>query len=159
MGVSRKNIGLSSYLVNDELTLDDVVLNQSKVKVEFDVVLSGEIPPNPSEILNNGRLEDLLEEAKGIYDYIIVDTAPTMLVTDTLTIFDQADAIIYMIRANYTELKILRHVNDLVKFKETKNVAIAINAVEEKKGYEYNYGYGYGYYADKTKKKKWYQFN
>ena len=83
-----------------------------------------------------------------------------MLVTDTLTIFDQADAIIYMIRTNYTELKILRHIGDLVKFKETKNLAIAINAVEEKKGYEYNYGYGYGYYSDdKKKKKKWYQFS
>jgi len=160
LGVSRKNIGLSSYLVNNELKLEDVILQQSKVKVDFDIVLSGEIPPNPSEILNNGRLEHLLEEAKKVYDYIIVDTAPTMLVTDTLTIFDMADAIIYMVRANYTELKILRHIRDLVKFKETKNLAIAINAVEEKKGYEYNYGYGYGYYAEKEKKKKkWYQFS
>lgn len=159
LGVSRKNIGLSSYLVNNELKLDDVILQQNKVKVDFDIILSGEIPPNPSEILNNGRLEQLLNEAKEKYDYIIVDTAPTMLVTDTLTIFDLADAIIYMVRANYTELKILRHIGDLVKFKETNNLAIAINAVEEKKGYEYNYGYGYGYYSDENKKKKkWYQF-
>jgi capsular exopolysaccharide synthesis family protein len=159
LGVSRKNIGLSSYLVNNELKLEDVILRQDKVKVDFDIILSGEIPPNPSEILNNGRLEQLLEEAKTKYDYIIVDTAPTMLVTDTLTIFDLADAVIYMVRANYTELKILRHIGDLVKFKDTNNLAIAINAVEEKKGYEYNYGYGYGYYSDENKKKKkWYQF-
>ncbi len=158
LDASRKTIGLSSYLSNDDLKLQDILLKTSKVKTEFDVILSGEIPPNPSEILNNGRLEELLEEAKQTYDYIIVDTAPTMLVTDTLTILELADAIIYMVRANYTEVKTLSHINELVTQKKVSNMAIAINAVEKKKGYEYNYGYGYGYAAD-DKKKKWYKFS
>jgi capsular exopolysaccharide synthesis family protein len=156
LGVSKKNIGLSSYLVDQDLKLNDVIFKTEK-DLNFDIILSGEIPPNPSELLNNGRLEELIAEARGVYDYIIVDTAPTMLVTDTLTIVDQADAIIYMIRANFTELKILRHVKELTKFNMKKNVGIAINAVDEKKGYEYNYGYGYGYGID-TKVKKWYHF-
>ena len=159
LGVPKKTVGLSSFLSNPEMNLNDVVFKNENIKLDFDIILSGEIPPNPSELLNNGRLKDLLDEAREIYDYVIVDTAPTMLVTDTLTIIDQADAIIYMIRTNFTELKLLRHINDLVKFNKQNNLAIAINAVEEKKGYEYNYGYGYGYYADKSKsKKKWYQF-
>ena len=154
LGVSKKNIGLSSYLVDAELTMNDVIFKTEK-DINFDIILSGEIPPNPSELLNNGRLEDLIAEARKIYDYVIIDTAPTMLVTDTLTIIDQADAIIYMVRANFTELKILRHIKDLSKFNMKKNVGIAINAVDEKKGYEYNYGYGYGYNTE-TKVKKWY---
>jgi len=156
LNVSKKNIGLSSYLVDSKLKLDDVVFKGEK-KLNFDIVLSGEIPPNPSELLNNGRMEHILEEAKARYDYVIIDTAPTMLVTDTLTIVNLADAIIYMVRANYTELKVLRHIKELSRVNMNRNIGIAINAVDEKKGYEYNYGYGYGYGAD-SKAKKWYQF-
>lgn len=156
LGVSKKNIGLSSYLVDDELKLEDVIFKTEK-DLKFDIILSGEIPPNPSELLNNGRLHRLVEEAREVYDYVIIDTAPTMLVTDTIAILDLADAVVYMVRANFTELKILRHVRELNKFNMKKNVGIAINAVDQKKGYEYNYGYGYGYGID-TKVKKWYQF-
>ncbi len=156
LGVSKKNIGLSSFLVDKNLELNDVIFKSEK-ELNFDIILSGEIPPNPSELLNNGRIEELIKQAREVYDYVIVDTAPTMLVTDTLTIVNLADAIIYMIRANFTELKILRHIKELSKFNMQKNIGIAINAVDEKKGYEYNYGYGYGYGID-TKVKKWYHF-
>lgn len=156
LGVSKKNIGLSSYLVDPDLKLEDVIFKTEK-NLNFDIILSGEIPPNPSELLNNGRIYELVDQARGMYDYVIIDTAPTMLVTDTLSIMDIADAIIYMVRANFTELKILRHIRELSKFNMKENVGIAINAVDEKKGYEYNYGYGYGYGVD-TKIKKWYQF-
>jgi capsular exopolysaccharide synthesis family protein len=156
LGVSKKNIGLSSYLVDPELKLNDVIFKTEK-DINFDIILSGEIPPNPSELLNNGRIYKLIEEAREIYDYVIIDTAPTMLVTDTLSIMSLADAIVYMVRANFTELKILRHIRELNKFNMKSNVGIAINAVDEKKGYEYNYGYGYGYGID-TKVKKWYNF-
>ncbi|RRO19736.1 polysaccharide biosynthesis tyrosine autokinase [Flavobacteriaceae bacterium 14752] len=154
--VSKDSIGLSSYLVDSEIELDDVKLKH-KHDLNFDVIISGEIPPNPSELLNNGRFEELLKEAKEKYDYILVDTAPTMLVTDTLTIFEHADIIIYMVRTNFTELKILNHIKELKEIKKLKNIAIAINGVNTKKGYDYNYGYGYGYSED-VKKKKWYQF-
>jgi len=156
LGVSKKNIGLSSYLVDPELTLKDIIFKTEK-DINFDIILSGEIPPNPSELLNNGRIYQLVEEARKTYDYVIIDTAPTMLVTDTLSIMSLADAVIYMVRANFTELKILRHIRELNKFNMKNNVGIAINAVDEKKGYEYNYGYGYGYGVD-TKVKKWYNF-
>ncbi|NBC58411.1 MAG: polysaccharide biosynthesis tyrosine autokinase [Bacteroidetes bacterium] len=156
LDVSKDSVGLSSYLVNRDLKLEDIKL-KLKNDLNFDVIISGEIPPNPSELLNNGRLEELLEEAKKQYDYILVDTAPTMLVTDTLTIFEHADIIIYMVRTNFTELKILNHIKELKALKKLNNLAIAINGVNTKKGYDYNYGYGYGY-SEEVKKKKWYQF-
>lgn len=157
LGVKKNSLGLSSYLINPDLTLDEILLKKTS-DINFDVIISGEIPPNPSELLNNGRLKNLFDEArKHGYDYIIVDTAPTMLVTDTLTIFEYADAIIYMIRADFTELKILKHIKELQKNKKLNNIAIAINGVNTKKGYDYNYGYGYGYSED-NKSKKWYEF-
>lgn len=157
LDVSKDNVGLSTYLVDRDVKIDDIKLEPSH-DLNFDVIISGEIPPNPSELLNNGRLEELLEEAKKQYDYILVDTAPTMLVTDTLTIFEHADIIIYMVRTNFTELKILNHIKELKELKKLNNLAIAINGVNTKKGYDYNYGYGYGYSED-VKKKKWYQLN
>ena len=157
LSVSKNSLGLSSYLINPDLTLDEILLKKTS-DINFDVIISGEIPPNPSELLNNGRLKNLFDEArKHGYEYIIVDTAPTMLVTDTLTIFEYADAIIYMVRADFTELKILKHIKELQKNKKLNNIAIAINGVNTKKGYDYNYGYGYGYSED-NKSKKWYEF-
>lgn len=156
LDVSKDTVGLSSYLVNRDLKLEDIKL-KLKNDLNFDAIISGEIPPNPSELLNNGRLEELFKEAKKQYDYILVDTAPTMLVTDTSTIFEYADIIIYMVRTNYTELKILNHIKELKELKKLNNLAIAINGVNTKKGYDYNYGYGYGY-SEEVKKKKWYRF-
>ena len=157
LGISKNSLGLSSYLINPDLTLNDVLIKKIP-DINFDVIISGEIPPNPSELLNNGRLKNLLVEAENNgYEYIIVDTAPTMLVTDTISIFEHADAIIYMIRTDFTELKILTHIKELQKQKKLNNFAIAINGVNTKRGYDYNYGYGYGY-SEEKKSKKWYQF-
>ena len=164
IGVPKNDQGLSAYLSNPALNLKDVLLDDDK-NLNFDVIISGEIPPNPSELLNNGRLKELLEEAKKEYEYIIVDTAPTILVTDTLAIAKYADLTMYLVRTNLTELKVLDHIKDLKNSKKLKGMAIVVNGIETKKGYgygysygyEYNYGYGYGYSEDK-KKKKLYQF-
>jgi len=96
--------------------------------------------------LTNGRLETLLEEAKTVYDYIIVDTAPTILVTDTLLISQFADATLYIARANFTEKNLLDHSIELSKNKKLKNLAYVINSVgDSNRSYGYNYGYNYGY--------------
>ena len=161
IGVSRNSRGLSAYLSNSDLNLNDVVLDDEK-KLNFDVIISGEIPPNPSELLNNGRLNDLIEAAKKEYEYIIIDTAPTILVTDTLAIANYADLTIYLVRANLTEIKVLNHISDLKKSNKMNKIAIVLNGIDTKKGYgygygyEYNYGYGYGY-SEEKKKNKWYQ--
>jgi Mrp family chromosome partitioning ATPase len=94
-----------------------------------------------------------LEEAKKRYDYIVVDTAPTLLVTDTLMISRFADITLYSIRANYTDFELLDHLKEVKNGKKIKNIGIVLNGVVNARGYAYNYGYGYGYNADKVKKR------
>jgi Mrp family chromosome partitioning ATPase len=89
--------------------------------------------------------EHELNEAKKEYDYIIVDTAPTILVTDTLLISQLADLTIYMTRANFTEKKILAFSGELHEQKKLINIAYVINDVGAGEAYGYGYGYGYGY--------------
>ncbi|MGO3019247.1 MAG: tyrosine-protein kinase family protein, partial [Anaerococcus sp.] len=81
----------------------------------------------------------------GIYDYIIVDTAPTILVTDTIMISNKADITLYLTRANYTDLRLLDHIKDLKRHQKLKNIGIVLNGVKQSGRYSYNYGYGYGY--------------
>lgn len=115
-------------------------------KVLF-IEVSGAIPPNPTHLLANGNFETLIEEAKSLYDYIVVDLAPTILVTDTLLIAHLADATICAVRANHTEKKLISFSEELSKTNRLKNMIYVINGVEENKyyGYNYNYGYNYGY--------------
>ena len=91
------------------------------------------------------QAEALIEEAKGIYDYIVVDTAPTILVTDTMLISHLADATIYIARANVTEKKLLNFSKELAESGKLKNMAYVLNGVGHNKSYGYNYGYNYGY--------------
>src|SRR5690606_26111662 len=102
---------------------------------------------NPAHLLTNGRFAKLIEEAKDAYDYIIIDTAPTILVTDTMLISEYADATIYIVRADFTDKNLLKFSKDLSESGKLKNMAYVINGVGASKsyGYSYNYGYNYGY--------------
>lgn len=140
-----KNVsGLSNYLYDSSLSIHDVTMKNVK-NSKLDIVLSGEIPPNPSEILLSDRFDEFIKSAKGIYDYIIVDTAPTILVTDTIMISNKADITLYLTRANYTDLRLLDHIKDLKRHQKLKNIGIVLNGVKQSGRYSYNYGYGYGY--------------
>ena len=135
--------GLSEYLYDDELTYKDVVSKTVINNHDIDYVASGRIPPNPSELLMNGRLEQLLDEAESYYDYIVIDTAPTMLVTDTLLLTETSDITMYVVRAGYTEKELLGFTNGLIADGKIKNLAIVLNDVDQGKvGYGYGYGYG-----------------
>ena len=123
----------------------------------FDVIDSGVIPPNPSELLLNGRFEGILAYGRLNYDYVIVDTSPVNQVTDTLLLGHHADLFIYVIRANYLDKRMLKIPKMMVDNKRLPNMAILINDLNvEKEGYGYGYGYGYG---EKKKKKAWWKFN
>lgn len=143
----KNTAGLSDYLYNPEFDWKDNLVNGFELHPTHDILLSGNIPPNPTSLLTNGRFEDLLNEAKDIYDFIIVDTAPTVLVTDTMLISQFSDVTVYIARGNYTEKKILAFSEELVESGKLKNVAYVINSVGASRsyGYGYNYGYGYGY--------------
>lgn len=150
IGKNEWTIGLSEYLYDTEIDVDSISHEVYNDNDKFDLILSGRIPPNPAELLMNGRFETLIDEVKDKYDYVIVDTAPTLLVTDTLLISQKADMTVYVSRAEYTDKKLLQYPKELVEDKKIKNVAFAINGIKITNfGYGSKYGYGYGYGQDK----------
>lgn len=145
--------GLSDYLYDYMVKPADIISKTEEEGIEVDVILTGPIPPNPAELLMNDRMEQLIDEMKPHYDYIIVDTAPTMIVTDTLLISPLADYTIYVTRAEFTEKNLLEFPKELKKQGKLKGVAVVLNDVDYSKfsygaKYGYSYGYGYGYGAD-----------
>lgn len=141
---SRIYMGLTEFLYDENVTLDKVI-HQSNMNPHLDVIYSGAIPPNPTELLTNGRYQVLLETLKPLYDYIIVDTAPLMLVTDTFLFADLADTTLYVARSNYTEEKLIDFANKNIKANKIKNVGFVLNDVSKSNlGYGNKYGYGYG---------------
>ena len=141
---SRVYMGLTEFLYDENITLDKVI-HQSNMNPHLDVIYSGAIPPNPTELLTNGRYQVLLETLKPLYDYIIVDTAPLMLVTDTFLFADLADTTLYVTRSNYTEEKLIDFANKNIKANKIKNVGFVLNDVSNSNlGYGNKYGYGYG---------------
>ncbi|EDP71473.1 tyrosine-protein kinase ptk [Flavobacteriales bacterium ALC-1] len=139
--------GLSNYLHDIDYDWRDSLISGFDKHLNHHIILSGSIPPNPAHLLTNGRFTKLIEEAKLEYDYIVVDTAPTILVTDTMLISQLADATIYLARANYTEKNLLKFSKELSESGKLNNMAYVVNSVGASKsyGYSYNYGYNYGY--------------
>ena len=153
--VDKSMQGLTSYLHNTDFDWKSTIINKFDKLPNHHTLLTGIIPPNATQLLANGNFEKIISEAKKDYDYIVIDTAPTLLVTDTLMISDNADVILYICRSNFTEKEILNFPKELIKDGKIKNVGLVINSVginaryhygySYKYGYSYNYGYGYGY--------------
>jgi capsular exopolysaccharide synthesis family protein len=139
--------GVTNFLFDTKLTVDDIITKNIEKDNNLDVIISGIIPQNPAELLSNGRFEILLNELKKRYEYIIVDTAPTVLVTDTSLILGLADTILYVTRANFTEKRLLKFIANFKKLNDIREMGIILNNIEQNKryGYKYNYGYNYGY--------------
>ena len=148
-------VGLSDYLADKNLSPDDIV-TKLKDNVFLDVIASGTIPPNPSELLMSKRVQELFDYFEDKYDYIIVDASAVGLVSDTLLVSKFADMFIYVVSAGNIDK---RHLVAVAKplFQEDRlpKMNLLLNGTDfDKKGY----GYGYGYGANPDKKKKWYQF-
>ncbi len=142
----EKHHGLTEYIMRTDIGIDEVIA-PSDIK-NLDIVLSGTIPPNPAEFLMQERVGTFFEELNHKYDYIIVDTAPAMLVTDTLLINKYADVTLYVIKANYTDKKLLEFLKEAVKEGSLKNVALVLNGVAMN-----NFGYGNKYRYAYSKEK------
>lgn len=141
---SKRTKGVTEYLVNNDLTLNDLVIHSSK-NDNLDILLSGAIPPNPAELWMQDRTKELFDEAKSNYDLVVIDSAPTILVTDTLLINKYADVTAYVTRASYTDKSLLDFVSDTIKAGKLKNVAVIVNNVKLANfGYGNKYGYVYG---------------
>lgn len=141
---ARKGLdGLTEFLYNQDEKLEDII-HPSSFNPHLDVIYSGSIPPNPTELLSNGRYEVLIEQLRQTYHYIIVDTAPLMLVTDTILSADVADATIYITRSEFTEKQLVEFANKQIDQKKIRNVGFVLNDVSRDHfGYGNKYGYGY----------------
>ncbi|SIR12278.1 GumC family protein [Chryseobacterium sp. RU33C] len=151
--VKRK--GLTEFLYDESVNVDELV-HTSTTNHSCDVIYAGAIPPNPQELLSNGRYQKLIEQMSSRYAYIIIDSAPLMLVSDTLSIADTADATLYVVRSGVSKNILVDFANDMVKDSKLSNVSFVINDVSRRAGgYGYNYSYGYGYSQTKDRKSWW----
>ena len=146
----RGLIGLSEFMYDDQMKPSEVI-HPTSYNPYCDVIYSGAITPNPTELLSNGRYQELVESLKPLYDYIILDTAPMMLVTDSFLIADVADVTVYVTRSGHTEKELVGFINKQIKEKKIKNVGLVLNDVNKiHSGYGYG-KYGYGYSLDQKK--------
>lgn len=148
-------VGLSDFLADKKLRPDEIV-TKLKDNDFLDIIASGAIPPNPSELLMSDRVQELFEYFEDKYDYIIVDGSAVGLVSDTLLIAKYADMFIYVVSAdNIDKRHLVAVAKPLYEDKRLPKMNLLLNGTNfDKKGY----GYGYGYGNNPNKKKKWYQF-
>ena len=145
--------GVTNFIKDPNLNLNDIV-SYSQNFENLHVINSGDIPPNPVELLMSKRVKELFDEAKRNYEYIIVDTAPVGMVTDTIQIASFADLTIFVIKSNALDKRMLHIPEKLSYERKLPNMAILINASDHSKG---AYGYGYGYKYGLKQKKPWYK--
>lgn len=161
---------LTSFLIDPTMPLDDLIIPSGAVD-NLDVMPSGAIPPNPGELIQSANMEMLFKVLKEQYDYIVVDTSPLYLVSDTFHLDRYGDMTIFVTRANYISREMLPYIQDIYAQQKMHNMACILNASSGgKRGYgygrygygrygygrygygRYGYGgYGYGYYGEKHK--------
>ena len=145
--IPKKEHGITQFLTNPTVNLMDLV-QPSDINKNLFILPGGTVPPNPTELLARDGLEKAVEILKQNFDYVILDTAPVGMVTDTLLIGRIADLSVYVCRADYTRKAEFTLINELAENKKLPNLCIAINGLDlQKKKYGYYYGYGkYGKY-------------
>ena len=167
--IPRKEVGITQYLANPEKNLMDLV-QLSDVSKNLYILPGGTVPPNPTELLARDGLDKAIETLKKNFDYVILDTAPVGMVTDTLLIGRVADLSVYVCRADYTRKNEYTLINELIDGNKLPNLCTVINGLDLKKrkygyyygygkygkyyGYGKRYGYGYGYGETSNNKEK-----
>ena len=152
LDIDKNKLGLSDYIYRDDIDFKELIFKSDNL----DILLSGTIPPNPTELLKSHKYKSLIDELKKDYDKIIVDSAPTLLVSDTLVNSKIFDNTIYLIRSGKTPKELIEYINKLDSDKKMNNIGLVLNDIgsSEAYGYSYaykygyNYGYGYGYEQD-----------
>ena len=157
------NVGLSNVLV-DHTLLEQAIL-PTKVP-NLSVMTSGEIPPNPSELLGSKRMTALLEELRQVYHYIILDTPPVNMVTDAVVLAPMSDGVLFVVRARHSDKGSVRDATEQLEYAKVKILGYVLNGVDSERGgygsgkyrkykkYKgYGYGYGYGYSSPPANRK------
>lgn len=132
---------LTSYLSDESYSVEDLVIPSEFANLS--IIPAGIVPPNPSELLQSERLDNLMMELRSRYEYVIVDSAPVAMVSDTFLLRRIADLTIYVCRAQYTTFDQIDFLNQVSDQKRLPNIVAVLNGVNANKiGYGYGYGYG-----------------
>ena len=149
--VSREN-GLSEFLTTDEIDIHEII--KPSGMDNLDIITTGHVPPNPSELLSSKKMDELFTKLREEYEYIIIDSPPIIAVTDALILSKKVDQLVLVIRVNSTERAIIEQAKSLLNNIDVKVAGVVVNGIEVKKyysGYKYYYYYYYYYYADDEK--------
>lgn len=138
----NNNLGIVNYIIGQN-DIDEIT--QFSGYENLDIITSGPIPPNPSELLINDKMDDLIKDLKTKYEYIIIDTPPIGLVSDAFNILKHVDTTLYIVRQSFTKKGMLAIINEKYKLGEVKNISFVLNFFNQKAKYGYSYDYGYGY--------------
>lgn len=144
----RQRRGLTEYLSDSSISVEDMIITDA-IMPGYDVIAAGPVPPNPSEMLASDKVDRMFDKLRDMYDFIIIDSAPVGMVSDSFLLSRLADATIYVCRANYTNLADLRYASELNDQQRLNRMSLVVNGTQTRKGY----GYGYGENNKHTSKK------
>lgn len=145
--VKKPNMGLSTYLNGKIDNIDDVLIKSASGYIGLDVLPIGGVPPNPTELIGNGRFATLLDEMKSKYDYILIDCPPIDIVAETQIIAKFVDRTLFIVRSGLLERSMLDQITDMYSENRFKNLSLIMNGTPLEGGkYSYRYGYHSDYY-------------
>jgi capsular exopolysaccharide synthesis family protein len=136
-------VGVTEYLLG-KVEMKDIITPAEQNACLF-YIGAGQLPHNPSELIMNGKIEDLLNELDAAFDYIVVDSAPVVPVTDAYAISPFCDATLFIIRHYYTPKVFVQRIDENNRLNHLNNIAIVFNGIRPRGFGSKNYGYGYGY--------------
>lgn len=148
--VKENKRGLTDYLISDDISLDSYIV-ASGYHDNLDVLFSGAIAPNPNDLLDMQKFDEMIIMLRETYDYIILDSAPVMLVSDTLHLMKNSDVILYIIKSNYTDYRMLDFAEEFQMSHDVDNISFVLNNVMPEDS-RYGNKYGYGYYSTSDKR-------
>lgn len=152
--INSPKIGWADYLGGQVNNIFDLIVTHDK-HVSLDILPVGTIPPNPTELLYNDRLQEVVNILKQQYDIVFIDCPPVDIVADTQIIGTMADRTIFVLRAGLMERSMLSELENIYQEKKYKNLSIILNGTEVSHGhYGYSYSYKYGYYHENNDKSK-----
>lgn len=162
--LKHKTTGLSNYLYDLDLQLEDIL--HKDVKPGIDFIPAGSTPPNPGELLSRPRFDELIKQLRGLYDYILIDGVPVQMLSEPLIVNRVVDCNLFVLRSGQLDRRILPQLDELNENRHLTNMAIVFNGPEIKRRHgwgfgTYGYGYGYGYgnsynaYEEERKKPFW----
>ena len=143
--VAGSDKGLTDYLISDDTSVQPYIL-PSGLNENLDILFSGAMAPNPNDLLEMKKFDEMIESIKNTYRYIVIDSAPVMLVSDTMHLIEIADAILYIVKSNFTDQQMLDFADEFKQTHNLKNIAFILNNVKPENS-RYGNKYGYGYYT------------